>query len=168
MSWDDDDYHRWSIDELQSRVRSMLARGVVSNVDDALKMQVLGLNLEDGMRPTKVEHWHPYGMSFHPHAGAEVIAMSLGGNRDHIIAMPGADRRYRIKGLEAGELAVHDDQGQKVVFQRNGLLIETTKDVKVKSTQTVVVESPNIKLGDPGASAKVMLETGPATKIKGV
>ena len=167
MSWDED-YHRWSIDELQNRVRSMIARGVVSTVDDALKMQVLGLKLEDGHRPTKVEHWHPYGMTYHPHEGAEVVAISMGGNRDHIIAMPGADRRYRIKGLQQGELAIHDDQGQKVHFKRDGVAIETSKNVNVKTTQTVTVESPNIKLGDPGASNRVMLESGPATKIWGV
>lgn len=138
MSWDDHEYHRWSVDELQSRVRSMIARGVVSNVDDALKMQVLGLKLEDGFRPTKVEHWHPYGMSYHPHAGAEVIALSLSGNRDHIIAIPGADRRYRLKGLAGGELALHDDQGQKVHFKRGGIDIESSKPVTIKA--------PTIKL----------------------
>lgn len=147
MSWDDEDYARWSTDELQNRVRAMIARGVVSSVDDALKMQVLGLRLEDGMRPTKVEHWHPYGLTYHPHAGAEVLALSIGGNRDHIIAIPGADRRYRLQSLVAGELAVHDDQGQKVHFKRGGIAIESSKPVTIKAP-TINLEGNIVHTGN--------------------
>lgn len=127
------EYHRWGLDELQHRVQSMLLRGVATNVDDALKMQILGLDLEDGLRASKVEHWHPYGFSTHPHADSEVLLASLGGNRDHMIAIATADRRYRVKGMAGGEVAIHDDQGQVVHFKRNKIYVNTSKAVEVEA-----------------------------------
>lgn len=180
------DEHFTRIDprQLQRRVQSMIVRGVVSNVDDALKLQALGLDLEDRHSPTEVEHIHPYGISYHPKKDAEVIVLSLGGNRDHMIVLPAFDRRFRLTGLAEGEFAIHDDQGQKVHFKRDKTLIETSKDVEVKTSQKVtvdasqnialktpmkcIVECPDIRLGDPDASARVLLETGPAQKIRGV
>ncbi len=138
MSWDGQAYNRWSLDELQHRVQAMLLRGVATSVDDALKMQVMGLDLEDGLRATKVEHWHPYGFTTHPHGDAEVLLASLGGNRDHMIAIATADRRHRMKSFAAGEVALHDDQGQFVHMKRGGM--------HIKSPLPVTIEAPTITL----------------------
>ena len=40
-----------------------------------------------------------------------------------------ADRRYRITNMQAGEVAIYDDQGQKVYFKRDEILIETPKNL---------------------------------------
>lgn len=144
---------------LQRRVQNMIARGVVTNVDDALKMQALGVDLEDGFKATKVEHWHPYGLTYHPHAGAEVLAFALGGNRDHMVILPGADRRYRLQNLAAGELAVHDDQGQRVHFKRDGVHVQTSKKVVAIAPQVLVGED------NPGLP-RVMTEAGPSSVLR--
>lgn len=135
-------FTRIDVRALQRRVQSMIDRGVVTSVDDALMMQTLDVELKSGFKPTKLEHWHPYGMSYHPHAGAEVLAFALGGNPDHVVIMPGADRRYRIKNMQQGEFAVHDDLGQVVHFKRDGL--------HMKSPMKVTVECPEINLGGEG------------------
>jgi phage baseplate assembly protein V len=122
---------------LGRRVANMIQRGVVTSVDDGLMMQALDLRMKDGYRPTKVEHWHPYGMSYHPQVDAEVLTMALGGNPDHLIAMPGADRRYRMKNLAPGEFAIHDDQGQKFHFKRGGVELESAKGIKLKGPITI-------------------------------
>jgi len=87
------------------------------------------------------------------------MAFALGGNLDHIVVIPGADRRYRLKGLASGELAVHDDQGQKVHFKRDGVWIETSKKA--------VVKSPSVLVGDdnPGMP-RVMTEAGPSSVMR--
>ncbi len=123
---------------LQRQVQNMISRGVITDVNDAMMMQLNSVRLEDGHRPTQVEHWHPYGMTFHPHAEAEVLAFALKGNRDHVVIMPGADRRYRLKNLAEGELAVHDDQGQKVHFLRGGILVESALGITLKGPVTVL------------------------------
>lgn len=154
MSW-----ARADIDDLQSRVQFMLQRGTVRSVDDALKMQALGLELMHGHRPTKVEHWHPYGMTFHPMAGAEVMTAALGGNPDHMIVLGVADRRYRMTGLAQGELAIHDDQGQRVHFKRESVWVETSKKVVAKAPSVLVGED------NPGLP-RVLTEAGPSSVLR--
>jgi len=150
---------RADIDDLQRRLQSMIVRGTVSSIDDALQMQLLNLNIERGHRPTKVEHWHHYGLSFHPHADAEVIAAALGGNRDHLVVLGTSDRRYRLKSLAQGELAVHDDQGQKVHFKRDSVWVETDKKV--------VAISPKVLVGeDNEALPRVITEAGPSNVLR--
>lgn len=135
MSWT-----RADQDELFRRVQNMVVRGTVSKVADSPKMQELDLALEHEMTATKVEHWHPYGISYHPNEGAEVLALALGGNRDHMVVVATADRRYRVK-VEKGEFAIHDDQGQKVHFKRDGVLVETGKKVTVTAAEKIQIES---------------------------
>ncbi len=154
MSWS-----RADIDDLASRVRTMLQRGTVGSVNDALMMQALDVRLKSGQRPSKVEHWGHYGLSFHPHAGAEVLTAALGGNPDHVVVIATADRRYRIKSLEQGELAIHDDQGQRVHFKRASVWIETDKKV--------VAKAPKVFIGaDDDSLPRVLTEAGPSNVLR--
>lgn len=123
---------RTDLDRIRAEVHNMISRGVITEVDDARLMQSIGLRLQNGHKPTKVEHWHPYGMTYHPHADAEVLAFAVNGDRDHIVALPGADRRYRLKNMAQGELAIHDDQGQKVHFTRGGVMVESALGITIK------------------------------------
>ncbi|MFV2291099.1 baseplate assembly protein, partial [Escherichia coli] len=45
------------------------------------------------------------------------------GDRSHGVVVVVADRRYRLKGLRRGEVALYDDQGQSVVLTRSGLVV---------------------------------------------
>ncbi len=139
-----ENFARVDVRMLQRRVQAMIQRGTVSSVDDAMKMQLLGLDMHAGFAPTKVEHWHPYGMTHVPHAGAEVISLALGGNQDHQVIIATADRRYRLVGLAGGEVAFHDDQGQKVHFKRGELLVESSKPVTIKSEGSVTITAPTV------------------------
>lgn len=132
MSWD-----RGSVDDLQRRLQAILARGTVKSVEDALLMQYLDIEMQDGHVPTRVEQWHHYGMTFNPHPGSEVLVASLGGNPDHMIVVANADRRYRMKSLAAGELAIHDDQGQYVHFKRGGIHINSGHGITIEGPITV-------------------------------
>lgn len=141
-----ENFTRFDERQLQRRVQGMIQRGVITNVDDAMMMQILDLDVHKGYAPTKVEHWHPYGISYHPMKGSEVLALSLGGHQDHMIILPAADRRFRLKNLAPGEFAIHDDQGQKVHFLRDKTIVESPKPVHVKSEQSTTVEAPTINL----------------------
>lgn len=152
-------YSRADVDDIKSRVQTMLQRGTVRSVDDAMMMQLLDLDMKSGHRPTKIEHWHPYGITHHPHPGSEVLTAALGGNQDHLVVIATADRRYRLKGLAAGELAIADDQGQRVHFKRNSVWVETDKKV--------VAKAPQVLIGDdnPGLP-RVMTEAGPSNVLR--
>ncbi len=151
------DLTRADVRRMLRMAENMIVRGELDGVDDSTKMQLLNLKLENGYRPSKVEHWHPYGFTYHPQNGAEVLALSLRGNRDHMVVLPGADRRYRLKGLEQGELAVHDDQGQKVHFKRDSVWAE--------SGQKVVAKAPRVNLGDDTNVHQVLTTAGPSSIV---
>lgn len=114
-------------------MRSLVARGVVDRVDASQKMQTLDISLEDGHKPTKVEHWERYGITYRPHEGAEVLALAVGGNRDHMVVIDAADRRYRPKDLKPGELMIHDHQGQSILIGKDSVTITSGKKLVIKA-----------------------------------
>lgn len=105
-------------------LQNLFSRGVVSAVNAALKMQVVQVQLLAGEGKDSVEHFEPYGYTAHPLSGAEAAVGFVEGDRSHGIALVVADRRYRLTGLEAGEVAIYDDQGQKVHLTRDGIVID--------------------------------------------
>lgn len=133
----DEHFSRFSEQNIKERVDALIQRGTLGGVDDARLMQELNVRLRNGYKPKKIEHWHPYGFSQHPHQGAEVLALAPGGDMDHLIIVASADRRYRMKVAE-GEVALHDDQGQSVHIKRGG--------IEIKSTKPVTIDAPTINL----------------------
>ena len=103
------------------RLSNMIARGTVTLVNAATKMQSLQLRLLAGETKDNVEHFEAYGFTSNPNAGAECLALFLDGDRSHGVVICVADRRYRVKGLATGEVILHDDQGQSVYLMRDGL-----------------------------------------------
>lgn len=116
------------------RLSNLVARGTVSLVNAATKMQSLQLRLLAGESKDDVEHFEPYGLTSHPQPGAECVALFLDGDRSHGVVVCVADRRYRVKGLESGEVILHDDQGQSVYLMRGGIKLTD------KAGSTVVMQ----------------------------
>lgn len=133
-----DALNRFDVRRQEHIVRSLVRRGVVDKSDASKKMQTMNIRLDDGHRPSIVEHWERYGMTYHPDEGAEVLTIAVGGNPDHVIVIDAADRRYRLKNFAKGEMAIHDDQGQKVHLTRGGIVIESANGVTINSNVTVV------------------------------
>lgn len=106
------------------RIANMLVRGTVVLANAASKMQQLQVTLLADEPAESLEHFEPYGYTSKPHKGAEVLAMFFDGDRSHGVVIVAADRRYRLKGLADGEVALHDDLGQKVHLTRAGIVID--------------------------------------------
>lgn len=106
---------------LAGRIGNMFSRGSVSSVKPTTRMQTLQVNLLDEEVKDRLEHFEPYGYTSHPLPGAEAAVAFLDGDRSHGIVLMVADRRYRLKGLAAGEVALHDDSGVSVVLKRGGI-----------------------------------------------
>ncbi|HHA1670051.1 TPA: phage baseplate assembly protein V [Enterobacter roggenkampii] len=104
-------------------LQNMIARAVITSVDSAKKCQSLGLSLIAGEQKENVEHLEPYGFTSSARNGAEALAVFPSGDRSHGVVVVVADRRYRIKGLKQGEVAVYDDQGQSVTLTRGGIVV---------------------------------------------
>lgn len=105
------------------RIRLLASRAVVGMVNDELKLQGLQVSLLADETRDKVERFQNYGFTSVPHAGAEGITIALGGSRDHLAAIAVDDRRYRLKNLADGEVAVYDDLGHQIHLTRSGIVI---------------------------------------------
>lgn len=126
-------------------VRNLIARGEISAVTIG-NMQGLQAKLFAGEVKGGIEHFEPYGFTSHPLAGAEPVVLFPGGDRSHGIAVVVADRRYRVK-VQAGEVCVHDDQGQMVHLTRTGIVIDAgTRRIEVACGDFVVDAKGDITL----------------------
>lgn len=119
-------------------IRSLVQRGEVTATDASKKMQTVNVRLRDGHEPKIVEHWERYGATYHPKPGAEVLALAVNGNPDHLVVFDVADRRYRMKNLAEGEYAIHDDQGQSVHLTRDGIVIKSGSKVRIEADVEIV------------------------------
>ena len=125
------------------RLDDVLARGTVSAADGTKKMRVVQVRLLADEVRDDLEHVEPYGFTSEPldDEQPEAFAAFFGGDRSHGIVFCIADRRYRLTKLKAGEVALYDDQGQKVHLTRDGIVIHTDKQLEatVGGTLTATV-----------------------------
>lgn len=120
---------------LGDALRNVVVRGVVAVVDAGRKLQAIQVRLTAGEVKGDVEHFEPYGWSSHPHPGAEAVVAFIGGDRSHGVALCLADRRYRLVGLEAGEVAIYSDEGDSVVLKRGRVVEVTTETFRLNATR---------------------------------
>jgi phage baseplate assembly protein V len=105
------------IEPLRRRMALMVARGVVSVVNDSLKLQNVQVKLLSG-EVRDYERIQQYGFTSVPLETAEAVAVCIDGDRDHGIVIAVDDKRYRIKGLQGGEVALYTDEGDKIHLKR--------------------------------------------------
>lgn len=103
---------------------NLLARAVVRGLNTATKCQMLQVEMAGGEGKSDIEHMEPYGFTAAPLMGAEAVAAYFDGDRSHGVVLVVADRRFRIRGLQSGEVAVYDDQGQSVTLTRAGIIVD--------------------------------------------
>lgn len=134
---------------LARRVRMLLARSVVTLVNDALKVQGLQITVLQG-EVAQVQRFQEYGFTSVPLPGAEAIVAALAGVRSHLVAIAVDDGRYRLKGLQGGEVALYTDEGDVIHFKR-GKSIEITSggSVKVTAPEVTVTASTKVTLDSP-------------------
>jgi len=147
------------IQVLKMRVLGVVERGVVVLSTASTKLQALQLKIAGEATDDDLEHFEPYGLTSRPRdpaatgdeeGSAEAVALALGGNRDHQIVIMVADRRYRITGLEKGEVALYNFTGANVLIDEDGNLVVTPKG------------GEEVLLGGAGA-AKEVVRKGDAT-----
>lgn len=143
---------------LAGRIELMIGRAVIAAVNDGAQAQALQLELLADEVQDGVERFQGYGFTSHPHPGAEALVAFVGGTRSHGVVVQVEDRRYRVRSLAEGEVAIFDDLDQVVVLKRDGIRIESPNKVTVEApeveviAETVTVESNDIRLGGAGGA----------------
>lgn len=123
----------------------MIARGTVALASAGAMLQTLQMRLTAGEVKDDLEHFEPYGFTSHPQPGAEGVALFLGGDRSHGVVVCVADRRFRLKALQPGEVALYTDEGDTFVFKRGRVVELETMTLKVNAGMSVEFNTPLIK-----------------------
>lgn len=130
---------------LVRRIRLALGRGIIRLVADGAGIQTVQLDLMANETRSKVERFQEYGFTSVPLAGAEAAVIFMGGNRDHGIVVAVDDRRYRLKALAAGEVALYTDEGDKIHFKRGNTIEITTDNLVVNAAEGVTFNTPLVR-----------------------
>ncbi len=100
--------------------------GTIQAVDDSKAMQRIDVRGLNGELILGIERPQTYGHTSVPlppegSKAAEVEIGFHGGDRAHPYVRSTDDRRWRMKNLQPGENASHDDQGQNLHIARDGI-----------------------------------------------
>lgn len=158
-------------ERLSRRINNLFQRGTVTLVDDSTDIQQLQVTLRNGQVRENREHPTNYGFAHHPHKSSEDIHMaSQSGNTEKGIVILVGDRKYRLKDLEEGEVALYDDLGQVVHLKRDGILIKSPTKVTIDAPQSifkgnVTIEQNLVVMGASFLQGAVTAMTSIATPI---
>ncbi|MCR4146661.1 phage baseplate assembly protein V [Alcaligenes faecalis] len=158
------------------KILNFIARGTLSLVDAARKLQGLQVRLTAGEVKDGVEHVEPYGFTSHPLPGAEAVLGFVGGNRSHCVAFIVTDRRYRPVGLQRGEVCLFTHEGDEIRLKQGrvisiaaGAKIEVTAPEAVFNCSTsVTLNTPKvIATGDIEAAGEIRDGVGTMSSMRG-
>lgn len=128
---------------IATKLALMATRGVVRGITDSAGVQELRLRGLAG-ETLRAERFQEYGFTSRPLVGAEAILLSLGGNREHTVVIAVDDRRFRLKNLATGDVALYTDEGD-MIWLRSGNRIEVHT-----GKFTVFAGSSKMELSDAG------------------
>ena len=121
---------------MMRRILLTIGRGVVQVVKDDLSLQELQISLLAGEVIDGVERFQNYGFTSHPLPGAEAAAIFIGGSRDHGLVIAVDDRRFRLKELAEGEVAIYTDEEDKIHFKRGNKIEIKTGTIEFNTEKT--------------------------------
>lgn len=163
---------RETLQSAARRVYLTISRAILTKSNDAKLMQEVDIEVMKGEAHSGVEHWQGFGLSVRPKSPtngqhAEALVAYVGGSRSHPIVIAIADRRFRQKDLQEGEVCLHDDGSQKVYLSSAGIVMTSATKVTVSVGGTSLVVTPDkVFLGGEGATKRVKLEDDSiATKV---
>ena len=115
--------------KLWDACRNIVARGVLTRVDDARTMQTVQLTLLEGEVQEGAERFQSYGLSAHPLSGAEALVVFVGADRSH---------------LKPGEVCLYTDEGDSILLGRGRQITVTTQRLVIRAGESVMVETPSV------------------------
>lgn len=137
------------LEPIKRKFYLIIGRGIINLTDDSGSgNQRVQVSLYADEVRDKMERLQEYGFASRPKAGSEAVLLFPGGTREIGFIIATDDRRYRLKPLEEGEVALYTDEGDKIHIKRGG-------QIEITAASKVVVKSPAIELGE-GALEKAL------------
>ena len=151
---------------LSRRVMLMLGRAVVRAISDSEGLQRATIEVFKDDLLSNLERFQDYGFTSAPLEGADALVGFIAGNRDHGIVIKIDDRRYRLKPIAPGEVAMYTDEGDVVHIKRGGtILVQAT--TKLEIATPLVTMSGNLEVTGTAKSTGAFGCNGatPQTKV---
>lgn len=128
--------------QLKRKIQLLVSRAVVNIVTDSLKQQNMQINLLDGETADDVERFQNYGHTSVPPAGSEAIVLSVGGKRQHLVAVVVDSKCSRLKDLKSGDSALYHLEGHYFILTEQQLAQLICKNFHVKADDVILFETP--------------------------
>ncbi|WP_368565485.1 phage baseplate assembly protein V [Pseudoxanthomonas sp. UTMC 1351] len=116
---------------MMAKLRLLISRAIVRLVDDRAGVQTVQVSLLADEARAAVQRFQQYGLTSVPLAGAEAIAVAVGGSRSNLVVLAVDDRRFRKRDLQPGEVALYTDEGDYLLLKR-GRIVEVKAGAKVR------------------------------------
>jgi phage baseplate assembly protein V len=138
---------------LWRRLSLLASRALVVKADDSGRCQTVQVRLLDGEVRDGIERVQAYGLTSVPNdatgnSGADAVVIFPGGGRTHGIAVVVGDRRYRLRALAKGEVALHDDLGQVVHLKRGGIVVTSLGTLEATAVGPATITAPSLVASD--------------------
>lgn len=136
------------IEQIDKRVKRFLGqirlafRGLGTSVNTAPSVMLIQGDALSGEQLQAAEYMQHYGLTTNPPKGFMYLAVPVGGKTAHSVIIATEHGSYRLKNLAPGEMAIYDDQGQKIHIKRDGIEINGAgKPVTITNTPKVRMET---------------------------
>lgn len=130
--------------KIRRKISLSILRGVLTGIKDD-KTSILQIQALAKEVISDVEFFQPYGFASHPHPGAEIISLAVGGNKDHSIVICANDKRYKIP-LLLGESAIFTSWGDKIVLKQGNVTEITTKKLIINALDEIQMNTKELKV----------------------
>lgn len=125
------------INELKRKILLAVGIGILRIIDDTKKIQKCQISLMDNETHSGVDRYQEYGFSSVPLPGAQAVAVSIAGSRDNSIIIATEDGRYRPLNLNAGEVVIYNQFGDKIIIKQNRTIEITAPNVIINGNLQV-------------------------------
>lgn len=123
------------IERLQRRVLMMIGRGPITATDDSGAVQTAQVQLSGLETRDRTPVLYHYGFTSNPIPGARGVVAFVGGDRSNGVVIATGDQRFRMTGLQSGEVALYTDEGDRIHFQRGRI-------ARIVAGTRLVIDSP--------------------------
>lgn len=135
-----DEISKHLLTPISRRIANTAARCTVQMIDNGGGMQLVQIGVLDGETVDSAERYEPHGLTSVPDVGAEGVVIFPNGDRAHPLVVVVADRRYRPRDGEPGDVILYGKAGARVTMKANG------------DIEAVPAAGHEVRIGAAGAS----------------
>ena len=126
---------------LKRKVNLMVSRAVVASIKDSGGLQLMQLKLLADEVTDDAENFQEFGFISKPPAGSEAIALSVGGNREHIVIVATnnrAGREFAQALIDDGD-SIFFNNSQKYLMLKGNNLEGKVDKVKIENASNELI-----------------------------